>query len=175
MTELATNSARVTSLSFDELLLLNEAETRRWRKWFEKQDASVLDLPNSTANAGTVRGLLLHISAVELRHGERLLEKPEITTYESLPTGSVASLFAIGDKARQNLRGYLQNATEQDLRRVIDIHTRSAGTLRASKRKLVAHIFFHSIRHWAQLASALREHSFATDWPHDVLMMPEFE
>lgn len=166
----ATNAA----ITFSELLHANELETKKWREWFERQPAEVLDLPLTIAGTKNVREFLQHIFAVELRYAERLNGEP-ITPYESLPTGNVEELFGIGDMARALLRSYLSNATEEDLAEVQASPTRSAGTLRASKRKMFAHTMLHGIRHWAQLATALRQAGHPADWTKDFLFSEAIE
>jgi len=158
----------LAQISFADLISANEAETQKWRTWFEQQPAAVLDVPLSIALAKNVREFLLHIFAVELRYAERLAGKP-ITDYETLPTGSVADLFAIGERARAMYRGYFATATDEDLAIVMEFPTRTAGTIRASKRKMFAHAMLHGVRHWAQLATALREAGYATNWGKDFL------
>jgi len=160
--------AATAELSFAEMLEANQRETAKWQNWFERQPAEVLDLPLDIAQAKNVRELLLHIFAVELRYAERLTGTP-VTEYEALPTGSVHQLFGIGDKARELYRQYLSRVTDEDLATVMEFPTRTAGTLRASKRKMFAHAMLHGVRHWAQLATALREKGHGTDWPHDFL------
>ena len=60
-------SATLAQISFVELLAANQAETAKWRKWFDEQPAAVLDIPLSIALAKNVGEFLLHIFAVELR------------------------------------------------------------------------------------------------------------
>ncbi len=128
-------SASLAQVSFAELLRANEAETRKWQKWFDEQPAAVLDVPLSIALAKNVREFLLHIFAVELRYAERLAGLP-ITAYETLPTESVAELFGIGEKASVMYRNYLAKASDEDLASVVEFPTRTAGMIRASKRKI---------------------------------------
>ena len=161
-------SATTAEFSFAEMLEANERETGKWQDWFERQPAGLLDLPLSIAMAKDVREFLLHIFAVELRYAERLTGLA-ITEYESIPSGSVHELFAIGEKARAFYRRYLAGATDADLAAVQEFPTRTAGVLRASKRKMFAHAMLHGIRHWAQPATALREQGYGTDWGHDFL------
>jgi uncharacterized damage-inducible protein DinB len=161
-------SATAAQISFTELLAANEAETRNWRKWFDGQPASVLDVPLSIALAKNVREFLLHIFAVELRYAERLQGLP-VTAYETLPTGNIADLFGIGDKARAMYREYMARAGDKDLATVIEFPTRTAGMLRSSKRKIFLHAMLHGVRHWAQLATALREAGYPTNWAKDFL------
>ncbi len=161
-------SATTAEFSFVEMLEANERETGKWKSWFERQSDELLDLPLNIALAKDVREFLLHIFAVELRYAERLTGSA-ITDYESLPTNSVRELFAIGEKARGIYRQYLSGATDADLASVQEFPTRTAGVLRASKRKMFVHAMLHSVRHWAQLATALREKGHGTDWGHDFL------
>src|SRR5450631_2154485 len=104
----------LAQISFADLISANEAETQKWRTWFEQQQAAVLDVPLSIALAKNVREFLLHIFAVELRYAERLAGLP-ITDYQTLSTASVADLFAVGDRARALYRDYLATATDEDL------------------------------------------------------------
>jgi len=161
-------SADLAQISFSELLAANEAETQKWRKWFDEQPASVLDVPLSIALAKNVREFLLHIFAVELRYAERLQGLP-ITAYETLPTETASDLFDVGERARGMYREYLTKTSDADLGSVIEFPTRTAGILRSSKRKIFLHAMLHGVRHWAQLATALREGGYATNWGKDFL------
>lgn len=155
------------SITFEELMVDNDASTRKWQTWFAANTVA-LDLPCGIYNSGTVRGLLKHIFVVELRHSQRLRGE-EVTAYEAIPAGSLDDLMAVHSRAVQNLRTFLSHADEAALQEVITLQTVSAGTLRVSRRKLFVHIFLHSIRHWAQLSSLLREAGYKTDWPKDFL------
>src|SRR5271165_6908519 len=106
-------STILAQISFQDLLTANEAETQKWRTWFERQPAAVLEVPLSIALAKNVREFLLHIFAVELRYAERLAGLP-ITDYQTLATGSVAELFGIGERARALYRDYLTTVTDED-------------------------------------------------------------
>ena len=162
-----------TGISFQELMHYNDAETRRWHE-FLVQHPDALDLEVGIAGAKDIRGLILHIVAVELRYAERL-SGAAVTPYEQLPTGSLDEIFSIGDTARQKIRQYLAQATEADLGTVLTFETRTAGTLSSSKRKIVAHVFLHGTRHWAQVATALRQRGHKQDWPHDFIFTDAME
>jgi uncharacterized damage-inducible protein DinB len=158
-----------TSIRLLDLLAANEEESDRWRSYFAKHSVEILEIRTEIAKAENVRGLLLHIFAVELRYAERLLDLP-VKAYEHLPTQSAETLFGIGNRARDLYRRFLAQATSSELATVQTFPTRSAGTLKASKRKMLVHAMLHSVRHWAQLAVLLREQGYATDWQHDFLM-----
>ena len=154
-------------ITLEELLAENEASTRKWQAWFTA-NPTALDVPCDIYNSGTVRGMLKHIFAVELRHSQRL-NNEEVIAYDAIPAVSFADVMAIHSQAVQNLRRFLSHADESALQEVITLQTVSAGTLHASRRKLFAHILLHSMRHWAQLSTLLREAGYKTDWPKDFL------
>jgi uncharacterized damage-inducible protein DinB len=156
------------ALSFRELLDYTAAEAAHWHHWLAQQPGEVLDVPVGEGRTATVRGLLQHIVAVERRYTDRLRDEP-VTSYEAIPTESVDALFAAFDDARARLEHYLAAATADDLTRRLEFQTITAGTLSASARKIVVHTLLHSVRHWAQLATILRQHGRATDWMHDLL------
>lgn len=167
-------SASLAQISFHELLDANESETRKWRAWFESQPPSLLELPISIAGTKNVREFLVHIQLVELRYAQRLTGQ-EITPYEAMQSAGIAEIFAAGDRARAIFRQYLTSATDEDLRHVLEFPTRSAGTLRASKRKIIVHALLHSMRHWSQLATALRQAGHPTNWDRDFLFSEVME
>ncbi len=155
------------AITLEELLADNEASTNKWQAWFTANDAA-LALPCDIYNSGTVRGLLRHLFAVELRHSQRLAGQ-EVIAYEAISAASLDDLFAVHTQAIQNLRKFLAGADDAGFQEVIALQTVSAGTIHASRRKLFTHIMLHSIRHWAQLSTLLREHGFKTQWPKDFL------
>lgn len=166
-------SAALANITFNELLDWNQSEAQKWQAWFESQP-EVLDLPIRIAQAKDVREFLLHIFAVELRYAQRLHDEP-VTPYEELPAATVAELFSIGERAREGYRKYLAQVTDEELKAVQEFPTRSAGTFRASERKMLAHALLHSVRHWAQLATALREAGHEPKWGKDFLMSDVME
>jgi uncharacterized damage-inducible protein DinB len=155
------------AITLEKLLADNEAAAEKWQVWFAANPAA-LDLPCSIYNSGTVRGLLKHIFAVELRHSQRL-NGEEVTSYEAIPVGSLDDLMAVHAQAMQSLSKFLSSADDAALLEVIPLQTVSSGTVHASRRKLYAHILLHSMRHWAQLSSLLREAGYKTTWPKDLL------
>jgi uncharacterized damage-inducible protein DinB len=161
------------AITLKELLADNESSTEKWNVWFSANPAA-LDIPCTIYNSGTVRGLLKHIFAVELRHSQRLLGE-EVTSYDAIPVGSLDDLIALHAQAMQNLRKFLSSTNDAALLEVIALQTVSAGTLHASRRKLLTHILLHSMRHWAQLTSLLREAGYKTDWPKDFLFSEAIE
>ena len=123
-------------ITLKELLADNEANTNKWQAWFREHEAA-LALPCDIYNSGTVRGMLKHIFAVELRHSQRLSGQ-EVTAYDAIPAGSLDDLFAVHARAIANLQQVLAEADDAGFAEVIALQTVSAGTVQASRRKLFA-------------------------------------
>src|SRR5271167_569910 len=101
-------------IEFATLLRYTDAETRRWQTWLAARPPAVLDEPMGEGRLATLRGVLVHIFAVELRYAQRLLGEPA-SSYESLPQGSLTEIFAIGIEARRKLAAFID--TDPDLER----------------------------------------------------------
>jgi uncharacterized damage-inducible protein DinB len=163
-------------LSFGELLDYSAEEGNHWRDFF-KQHPDALDLPCDIAGTKTVREVVLHIVAVQIRYAERLLNMP-ITEYESLAgrlaqgkpgQGKCEELFALSRKSLEDLRSFAIAANDSDWDGILTFPTRSAGELTASRRKIFIHTLLHGVRHWAQLSTYLRQKGYKQDWQHDFI------
>jgi len=154
--------------TFDQLLAYSDAEDARWHEWFAANPAA-LDVPFAEGRLATIRGLLVHIFAVELRYTERLCGR-DVTSYDDIHVQSIDEIFDLRANARKLLREYLAGMTETDAAAIITFATMTAGTLTASKHKIASNIFIHAIRHWAQIATTLRTAGFTKQWGHDVLL-----
>lgn len=163
------NPASMPALTCDELLRHNEIESANWRDFFDNYPET-LGLPAEFANMHEVRGVLLHIFAVELIYAERIagVTRPRLD-YADFPSANLDELFSNHDKAMEHLRGFLALGAQADWDTVINFETKTSGTLRGSKRKCFVHLFLHSVRHWAQLATFLRESGFKQEWGHDFI------
>lgn len=160
----------MTGISFPELQRYTQEERRKWRAWLEKQPAVVLEVPMGEAgtDTATVRGILWHIALVELFYAEFISGKAEKTDYRALPRNTLEEIWRIGDSAHEQLAGYLARASEADLGEVLKLE-RGSFRVEATRRKMLAHVLLHSQRHWAQLATVLRQHGYKTDWQHDFI------
>lgn len=78
------------SLSAEELLEWNDLTAQRWKALLVANPVA-LEFPCDVYGVGTVRGLIRHIVAVELRYSERLSGEP-VTPYERVPESSGESL-----------------------------------------------------------------------------------
>ena len=154
-------------LSFGELLDYTSEETNHWRDWFKKNPAA-LDVSTDIAGAKNVREVVLHVVAVQMRYAERLLNLP-ITEYESLSSKTGDELFTLAHKSVEDLRSFAVAANDADWDGTLTFPTRTAGTLTASRRKIFVHALMHGVRHWAQLATFLRQKGYKQEWPHDFI------
>lgn len=163
-------------LTADELLNYCSEENRRWHAWF-KQNPGTLELPSDIAGTKNVREVVLHILAVELRYAERLVGKDPVTDFGELPTTPVDDLFSTAAASDRLFREFLGNAKDDatQWQKVLTFPTRTGGVLSASRRKIFAHALLHSVRHWGQLATYLRQQGHKQDWPHDLIFSTVME
>jgi uncharacterized damage-inducible protein DinB len=154
-------------LTANEMLAWLEHNSSKWKSFLEVQP-KILDFPCSVAGVTSVGGLLQHIVAVELRYAERLADLPA-TDYASVKFDSPEAIYATHDRAMNLLRGQIERDVDWSER--IEFPTRSVGKVRASRRAVLFHAMLHGIRHYAQLATLVRENGIRPDWPMDYLPM----
>jgi uncharacterized damage-inducible protein DinB len=155
------------ALSWNDLLGYEQLLARQWREWFAA-NPTALDLPCDIRDTGSVRLLVQHIFAAELRYAEQL-GGGEPTDYANLPGENIDEIFAIHDRAITLYSAYNATRDEAWLDEVIEARTRSAGVLRASRRTIFVHAMLHAVRHWAQLATLVRHAGFPAAAPQDYL------
>ena len=158
----------MTALTSEELLDWIERTSSGWRQLIADSPAT-LSFPCDVMDTGTVARLLQHIMAAELRYAQRLHGLPG-SSYEDISCDTGEQLYAAHDRAMELLRSLLaQQSFAWD--ESIDFNTRRAGTMRAPRRAVFVHLLMHSVRHYAQLATIVRQHGTKTDWPMDYLFM----
>jgi uncharacterized damage-inducible protein DinB len=163
-----------SGVTFNELLRYTAQETERWRQWLATQPPEILELPAGSGRTATVRGLMHHIIVVERRYVDRLRGEP-VLGYDDVPREPIEAMFAVFTDARRRLDEWLSTATEEDFNKTLEFQTLTAGTRSASARKIVAHLLIHGIRHWAQIATIMRQHGHDTGWFHDILLSDAME
>ena len=154
-------------LTAHDVLEWNRKTTDAWRKLLTAHP-EILALPCDVARVTHVAQLLQHIVAVELRYAERLLGQPE-TDYASIAYDTVENIFSTHDRAMQLMNQALEHNRDWDT--TIEFVTRTYGPARASLKTIFFHSIFHSIRHYAQLATLVRQNGFKIDLPGDYLFM----
>ena len=170
-----TQSALSIGIAFADLLRYDESEAMKWRAWLESRPPELLDVPfgDAARRMGTVRDMIWHIFITEWVYA-CILNGEAYEGWDQFKRSTIADLFSIGDQARAGLRKYLANASDAGLATSL---TLSAGgfSVSGSARKFLAHAFIHSMRHWAQIATVLRQHGHETSWPHDFVLSDAME
>jgi uncharacterized damage-inducible protein DinB len=156
------------ALTAEEMLAWHETNSARWRQLLTEHPEA-LAFRCDIAQANSVGELLQHIVAVELRYAERLANLPT-TDYASIDFGSVASIYATHDRASSLFKEVL-DSSDIDWTKRIEFVTRSRGAARASNKTIFFHALLHSARHYAQLATLVRQHGIHPEWPMDYLFM----
>jgi uncharacterized damage-inducible protein DinB len=155
------------ALTAEEILTWNDKTATGWRQLLSDHP-ELLSQTCDIAGTKTVAELLQHIVAAQLRYAERLADLP-ITDYAAIPFDSVASIYAVHDRAIKILRRLI--TSDIDWNESIDYATRSMGSLRSDRKTILFHALLHSIRHYAQLASLVRHCGVKAGWPMDYLFM----
>lgn len=158
----------MVALTGEELLAWNDKTAEQWKKLFEAHP-HLLALPCDVAGVKTVGELMQHIVAAQLRYAERLVGLPA-TAYEEIKFGTPAELFVTHAQSMELFRKLLADPT-YDWAEEVEFTTRRAGVLLASRKTFFIHALTHSIRHYAQLATLVRQHGVAPEWPMDYLFM----
>ena len=155
-------------MSGEEMLAWLEVTSARWHG-FLQQHPEVLLLPCDIRETHTFGESLQHIVAVELRYAQRLHGMVE-TSYDLVAFDTADAIFATHDRAVALVR-QLDDRDAEFWETPIQFVTRSGGELRVTRRTVYLHMLMHSIRHYAQLATLVRQAGVPTDWPMDYLMM----
>ena len=155
------------ALSASEMLEWLDTTSNKWRALIEAHPA-ILAMPCDVMGVGTVGGLLQHIVAVELRYAEQLTGLPP-TEYAQIPFDSAAAIYATHERAVAMYREML--ASDMDWNETFHYVTRSMGPMRSARKTILFHAMLHAIRHYAQLATLVRQHGVKPDWQMDYLFM----
>ena len=149
------------------MLAWNESTSDGWRQLIS-ENPEVLAFPCDVMGVKTVGELLQHIVAVELRYAERLAGLPA-TDYAAIPFDSVGAIYATHDRAVALLQQQL--IADPDWDEQIEFMTRTWGPAKASRKTIFFHALLHGARHYAQLATLVRQHGIKPGWAMDYLMM----
>ena len=164
---MTTTSMSNPTTSITPLFAWRDNETAHWRSFFDANQGA-LDFPAGDGTMDTVRGVVRHIFAVELRYGQRLLGRP-VTDWADFRQQSLSDLFALGDEARRMIDQYMANADDASLSGTMTFSTLTAGTITATRRKILVNVVTHGMRHWAQVTTFVRQGGIRASWPHDLL------
>ena len=154
------------TLAFDELHRYTLDERDKWRRFLESHPEA-MDAPiQAGGRFPTVGKLIDHIFLVEQRHlqrlrGEALAEQTGLTGNNAPP------LFDYGASVRRELEQLVGDLDEDVANQVRTFNVRNQEWP-MSPRKLLFHILLHEIRHWAQIALAVRQAGHEPPGDHDL-------
>jgi uncharacterized damage-inducible protein DinB len=152
----------------EDLLAWNDVNARKWRD-LVTANPRILSIPCDIRDATTAGQLLQHIVAVELRFAQRLKGLPE-TDYADVPYRTGDEILATHDHALAIVRIVMADP-DYDWGKQIEFTTMTAGKIKSTRKSVFIHLLMHGIRHYAQLATLVRQNGFKPDWPMDYLYM----
>ena len=154
-------------LTADELVAYTNDQRKKWNRWFVANPQAMSVPAQRQGRFPTVRSLIDHIFLVERRHLKRLTGQTPLADETGVADTDVAGLFAFGNAVREDLVQYTRSLSEGDAKTLRQFDVRGQRTAMTS-RKLLFHILIHSIRHWAQVAVALRNAGHEPPGDHDL-------
>lgn len=155
-------------VTFEELLAWNQQSADFWKTHLDANPA-LLQLPCGVGGAANVQEFVRHIWGAELRWCERLSGTPE-TPREKIPSGPLDALFSLHLQAVEIFRNLLAAPQETwNQPYVLNFDWVPKEERSVSRRKIAAHALFHSQRHWAQLATLVRNAGFPSGFRGDLL------
>jgi uncharacterized damage-inducible protein DinB len=155
------------AIRFDELLRYTASERDKWRMWLSLHPMAMDAAVQPGGRLPTVGKLVDHIFLVEQRHLQRLTRQP-LSTSTGLTGNNVAPLFNYGASVRRELEQFVADLDPDVADEVRSFEVREKQWPMTS-RKLLFHILVHEIRHWAQVALAVRLAGHEPPGDHDLL------
>jgi uncharacterized damage-inducible protein DinB len=157
----------VLTLTYDELLRYTNGERDKWRGWFAEHPAAI-DAPLQTGGRFPTAGKLIdHIFLVERRHLQRLSGDP-LSQDTGLTGNNAPPLFDYGASVRRELEQTIADLDDDVADQPRPVQVASGGEYMLTPRKLLFHVLLHEIRHWAQIALAVRLAGFEPPGQHDL-------
>jgi uncharacterized damage-inducible protein DinB len=154
------------SITFDELLRYSTGELERWRAWFVDHPEAMEVAVQPGGRLPTVGKLIDHIFLVERRHLQRLAGEP-VVDRTGLTGTNAPPLFDYGASVRRELEQYAADLAEDEADDVRTFNVRDRDW-QMTPRKLLFHILVHEVRHWAQVALAVRLAGLEPPGDHDL-------
>ena len=159
-------------LTMNDLLDYSDWERRKWFDWMRDRGDDVLTVSTGLHGDGrfaTVGELVRHIFSAEKRYVERLSQRP-ISDTSTIPTDNIEALYQLAVQGRRELREFIESLPARDWDGSREFRLMNI-IVTATPKKIVTHILFHEIRHWAQIATLWRLNGLKEDF-HDFLFSP---
>jgi uncharacterized damage-inducible protein DinB len=156
----------MVSLAFDELQRYTLEERDKWRRFFAGHPAAMELAIQPGGRFSTVGKLIDHIFLVERRHVQRLRGEP-LSDRTGLTGNNAPPLFDYGASVRRELEQFVGDLDEDAAGQIRTFDVRDQQWP-MSARKLLFHILVHEIRHWAQIALAVRQAGLEPPGDHDL-------
>lgn len=154
------------TITLDELLAWTAEERDKWLTWLKANPQALAVAIQPGGRFPTVWSLIDHILLVEHRHTRRL-QREELPTASGVTAGDIDALWSYGDRGRAAVRAYLPSLQGDDINQPREVVV-TTGTYPMTPRKLLFHMALHEVRHWAQIASAVRAAGYAPPGDHDL-------
>ena len=154
------------TIPIEKLITCNDETAQKFHD-FVQANLTIFSLSSDIRSSETIAGTLQHIVYLELRFAN-LIAGLGKTPLEDIPKHSIEALHATHTHAIALVRQLLSDPAfdwSQDL--TFDIP--NLGRLEASRETFLVHLTMHSIRHYAQLATIVRQAGFEPNWPMDYL------
>jgi uncharacterized damage-inducible protein DinB len=158
-------------ITLEELLAWNEYAANFWKDHLDA-NPRLLELPCGIGGAANVQELVRHVWGAELRWAQRLAGVPE-TPREEVPAGPLDALFGLHLQALAIFRNLLA-APEHTWSETYQLNYDwvPPEQRNVARRKIAAHALFHGQRHWAQLATLVRNAGYPSKFRGDLLFTP---
>jgi uncharacterized damage-inducible protein DinB len=157
------------AITHEEPLAWNLQSANFWKAHLDANPA-LLQLPCGIGGNVDVEAFVRHIWGVELLWSQRIAGLQEANK-DAWPAGPLAALFDLHLEALRNFRALLDNpARDWNARLDLDRSGIPLELRYPTHRKALAHALLHSQRHWAQLATLVRNAGFPSGFKGDLLL-----
>ena len=154
------------NLAYEELLRYTNEDRDKWRRWFALHPEAMEVPVQPGGRLPTVGKLIDHIFLVERRHLQRLMQDT-LSEQTGLTGNNAPPLFDYGASVRRELEQYVAALDDDEADQVRTFWVREQEWPMSS-RKLLFHTLVHEIRHWAQIALAVRLVGLEPPGDHDL-------
>lgn len=155
------------TIPIEKLITWNDDTARRFHD-FIKANPTLFSLSSDIRSNETIAGTLQHIVYLELRFANLIAGLAKIPL-EDVPKDSIEALHAAHTRAIAIVRQLLADPTF-DWSQELTFEIPNLGPLVASRETFLIHLTMHSIRHYAQLATLVRQAGFEPNWRMDYLL-----